>query len=51
MLEIFACMFISFPLAHTKSFMINPYVEEFLEFNLCFCSKEIVKNNLWLEKY
>jgi hypothetical protein len=28
----------------------NPCLEEFLEFNLYFCIKEFVENNIWLEK-
>jgi hypothetical protein len=44
-------MFIPLSVAYKKSFMINPCLEEFLGVNLCFCSKEIMENNLWLEKY
>jgi hypothetical protein len=46
MLRIFACMCIRLFVAYTKSFMINPCLEEFIGFNHCFYSKEIIENNL-----
>jgi hypothetical protein len=41
---------ISLSVAYKKSSIINTCIEKFLGFNLYFCSKEIVKNNLGLEK-
>jgi hypothetical protein len=43
-------MSISSLVAHTKSFTIISWLELFPGFNLCFCSNEIVGNNLELEK-
>jgi hypothetical protein len=51
MFLIFAWMFILVSVVHTKSYIIKSGLEQFLRFNIYFCSKEIIENNLYLEKY
>jgi hypothetical protein len=44
-------MFTSLVVAHKFFSISNICLEYFLGFNICFCSRELVENNLWLEKY